>query len=136
MRICPSFREEISDVHRTEPYVYAQMIAGKDAVSHGEAKNSWLTGTASWNYISITQAVLGLHPTYDGLEVKPAVPGAWDEYSVSRVFRGTTYEITFKNPNNTGSGVSAITVDGEAVEGDVIPFIAGGGTHKVEVTLS
>ena len=76
-RINPSARETIVALHRCEPYVYAQMIAGKDAPTHGEAKNSWLTGTAAWNYVAITQYILGIRPTYDGLMVAPVIPAAW-----------------------------------------------------------
>ncbi len=79
-RICPSAREQISEVHRCEPYVYAQMIAGKDAATHGEAKNSWLTGTASWNFAAITQHILGIRPTYSGLCVQPVIPEAWQGF--------------------------------------------------------
>ncbi len=83
-RICPSAREAISDVHRCEPYVYAQMIAGRDAPTHGEAKNSWLTGTAAWNYYAITQWILGIRPEYDGLRIAPVVPESWPGFTVSR----------------------------------------------------
>jgi cellobiose phosphorylase len=92
-RICPSAREPISDVHRSEPYVYAQTIAGKDAPSFGEAKNSWLTGTAAWNYVAITQWILGIRPSHDGLRVAPVIPESWTGFSASRVFRGVTYHI-------------------------------------------
>ncbi|MBN2306235.1 MAG: glycosyl transferase [Anaerolineae bacterium] len=117
-RICPSAREAISEVHRCEPYVYAQMIAGKDAPTHGEAKNSWLTGTAAWNYAAITQWILGIRPTYDGLEIAPVIPAAWDGFSVTRVFRGTTYTIIVRRsgPGNT----VALTVNGQPVDGTVV----------------
>ena len=87
-RINPSAREEISELHRCEPYVYAQMIAGKDAATHGEAKNSWLTGTAAWNYVAITQWILGIRPTYDGLRVAPVVPSAWKNFEAARMLSG------------------------------------------------
>ncbi len=133
-KIAPAFREEFSDLHRTEPYVYAQMIAGKDAPRHGEAKNSWLTGTAAWNFVAISQYILGIKPKYNGLEVSPSIPKAWDGFSISRLFRGATYNITVKNPDHVSSGVKSMTVDGKAVEGNLIPAFADG-THTVEVIL-
>ncbi len=134
-RIAPAYTEERSDIHRLEPYCYAQMIAGKDAKRFGEAKNSWLSGTASWNFVAISQYILGIKPDYDGLMINPSIPKAWDEYSVNRVFRGNTYDITVKNPSHVSCGVKSLTVDGKAVEGNVIPFAADGKQHKVEVVL-
>ena len=119
-RINPSAREEISEIHRCEPYVYAQMIAGRDAPTHGEAKNSWLTGTAAYNYVAITQWILGIRPTYAGLQIAPVIPGDWPGFGATRVFRGVTHRITVERagPGNTVS----LTVDGEPVEGDVVPL--------------
>jgi len=133
-KIAPAFREEHSDLHRTEPYVYAQMIAGKDAPRHGEAKNSWLTGTAAWNFVAISQYILGIKPQYEGLKVDPSIPKAWDGFTISRLFRGATYNITVKNPDHVSSGVKSMTVDGKAVDGNVIPAFANG-SHTVEVIL-
>ena len=129
-RINPSAREEISDVHRCEPYVYAQTIAGCDAATHGEAKNSWLTGTAAWNYVAITQWILGIRPTWDGLEISPVIPSEWSGFQVTRLFRGTTYEISVKR-NGPGNHVH-LEVNGKAVAGTVVPLPAVG-TPKVEV---
>ena len=133
-RINPSAREAISDVHRCEPYVYAQMIAGRDAPTHGEAKNSWLTGTAAWNYYAIVQFILGIRPAYDGLQIAPAIPERWTGFRAVRRFRGVTYQITVRRAG-TGNAVK-LTVDGQAVEGDVVPAPADGRTEVVvEVTL-
>lgn len=93
MRICPAKREEISENHKCEPYVYAQMIAGKDAATFGEAKNSWLTGTASWSFVALSQYILGIHPKFDGLYIKPAVPTDFGNYTITRLFRNTVYNI-------------------------------------------
>ncbi len=134
-KIAPAYLEEISDLHRTEPYVYAQMIAGKDARRHGEAKNSWLTGTAAWNFVAISQYILGIIPDYSGLKVDPCIPKAWDGFTVSRKFRGATYNITFKNPYHVSKGVQSVTVDGNAIEGNILPVFAAGSTHEVEVVL-
>ncbi|NLO38039.1 MAG: glycosyl transferase, partial [Ruminiclostridium sp.] len=134
-RIAPAYREEISDVHRTEPYVYSQMIAGRDAVRHGEAKNSWLTGTAAWNYVCITQYILGVRPDYSGLVVDPCIPASWDGFRVTRMFRGTEYNIVVKNPAHVCKGVKKLVVDGEEVEGCIVPAFSDGNRHEVEVVL-
>jgi cellobiose phosphorylase len=119
LRINPSAREKISQLHRCEPYVYSQMIAGKDAPTHGEAKNSWLTGTAAWNYVAITQYILGIRPTYDGLMVAPVIPSKWKGFSVSRVFQGVHYNISVKREGK--GNLVRLMVDGHAVDGNVIP---------------
>ncbi|MCR4716053.1 MAG: glycosyl transferase [Lachnospiraceae bacterium] len=135
-KIAPAFREEkYSDLHRTEPYVYAQMIAGKDAGRFGEAKNSWLTGTAAWNFVAISQYILGMIPDYDGLKVDPSIPSAWDGFTAKRVFRGATYNVTIKNPDHVCKGVKSVTVDGNAIEGNILPVFEEGSTHEVEVIL-
>ncbi len=120
LRINPSAREDISDIHRCEPYIYAQMIAGRDAPAQGEAKNSWLTGTASWNYVAATQWILGIRPAFDGLQVAPVFPPAWKGFGVTRVFRGVTYTIRVER-HGPGNAV-ALEVDGEPVEGTLIPL--------------
>lgn len=120
LRINPSRREEISEVHRGEPYVYSQMIAGRDAATHGEAKNSWLTGTAAWNYVAITQYILGIQPTLKGLKVAPVIPAAWKGFKSTRLYRGVTYQIEVerKGPGNS----TRLWVNGQAVEGNVVPL--------------
>ena len=134
-KIAPAYLEEISDIHKTEPYVYSQMVAGKDAVRHGEAKNSWLTGTAAWNFITISQWILGIKPDYTGLKVDPCIPKAWDGYKVMREFKGSKYEINIKNPHHVSKGVTSLIVDGQEVSGNIIPDFKDGKTHQVEVTL-
>jgi cellobiose phosphorylase len=133
-RINPSAREEISELHRCEPYVYAQMIAGKDAPSHGEAKNSWLTGTTAWNYSAITHWILGIRPSLDGLQINPRIPVDWDGYKATRQFRGATYEIVVRREGE-GDRV-AIVVDGRPLNGDIVPVAPGGTVVMVEVVLS
>jgi cellobiose phosphorylase len=129
-KIAPAYLEEISEIHRTEPYVYAQMIAGKDAKRHGEAKNSWLTGTAAWNFVAISQYILGIIPDYKGLKIDPAIPKDWDGYTVSRTFRDAVYNIKIENPDKVSHGIKSLTVDGKAVEGNIIPDFKEG-THEV-----
>ncbi|HSB03471.1 MAG TPA: glycosyl transferase [Anaerolineales bacterium] len=119
-RTNPSARENISELHKCEPYVYAQMIAGKDAVRPGEAKNSWLTGAAAWNYVAITQHILGVRAAFDGLEVKPVLPSAWEGFEAVRIFRGVRYEISVKR-KGPGNMVS-LEVDGKSIRGAVIPL--------------
>ncbi len=120
LRINPSVREAISEIHRSEPYVYAQMIAGKDAPTHGEAKNSWLTGTAAYNYVAITQWILGIRPTYGGLQIAPVIPADWPGFEARRVFRGAVYKIRVSR-QGPGNRISLL-VNGNPVEGDIIPL--------------
>jgi len=132
LRINPSVREEISEVHKCEPYVYAQMIAGGDAPTFGEAKNSWLTGTAAWNYVAITQWILGIRPTFEGLEIAPVIPSAWSGFDAVRHYRGVRYVIQVMR-KGSGNKVQ-LEVDGKAIEGTVItPPRAG--TKEVQVTV-
>ena len=114
-RIAPAYLEEISEIHKLEPYVYAQMIAGRDAPNEGQAKNSWLTGTAAWNFVTISQWILGIKPDYDGLKIDPCIPKVWDGYTVTREFRGTRYNITIQNPNHVSKGVKRVILDGQEI---------------------
>jgi cellobiose phosphorylase len=134
-KIAPAFNEEISDLHRTEPYVYGQMIAGKDADRFGEGKNSWLTGTAAWNFVAISQYILGVQPDFDGLKIDPSIPAEWDGLSATRQFRGATYDIKVSNPSHVNKGIKSVTVDGNAIEGNVLPVFGDGKTHAVEVIM-
>ena len=134
-KIAPAYLEEISDIHRTEPYVYSQMVAGKDAVRHGEAKNSWLTGTAAWNYFAITQWILGVKPEYDGLSVNPCIPPEWNGFDIKRVYRGDTYNIEVKNPEHVCMGVKEIKVDGKVINEKTLPVFGDGSEHKIEIKM-
>ncbi len=134
-KICPAYLEDKSDLHKVEPYVYCQMTAGKDAARPGEAKNSWLTGTAAWNWYAITQFILGIRPGYDGLVVDPCIPASWDGYEVSRRFRGAGYRISVTNPAHVSRGVKQIIVNGTPVRGNVIPLCPEGSDNSVEVIL-
>ena len=135
LRINPSIREELSELHRCEPYVYAQMIAGKEAVKPGEAKNSWLTGTAAWMYVAISQWILGIRPGYDGLIIDPVIPSDWEGFSVVRQFRGKKLNIMIENPNHTGKGVNSIVVNGTEIKGTVIPMNQLNPNNQVIVRL-
>lgn len=133
MRINPSVREKIAELHRCEPYVYAQMIAGPDAPTHGEAKNSWLTGTAAWNYVAATQYILGIYAGYDGLVMQPCLPPDWSGYTATRVFRGATYQISAerKGPGNQIS----LLVDDKPIEGNLVPLAGPGKTVSIKATV-
>ena len=131
-KICPAWITD-QDLHKVEPYVYCQMVAGKDAARPGEGKNSWLTGTAAWNWLTITQYILGIRPTYDGLEIDPCLPATMKEYTVKRKLRDSDMTITVKNPEGKAKGVSRITVDGKPIEGNVVKALSG--KHVVVVEM-
>ena len=132
-KICPSYTEEHSALHKVEPYVCCQMVAGKDAARPGEGKNSWLTGTAAWMWYAITQFILGIKPSYEGLEINPCIPAGWKGFNVKRRFRGAEYHITVKNPDGVCKGIKSVTVDGQPIEGNVVNHLPG--THTVEVIM-
>ena len=134
-RITPSYLEEISDLHKTEPYVYSQMIAGKDAFRPGEAKNSWLTGTASWCLFTVTQYILGIRPEYDGLLIDPCIPPEWNGFTVRRKFRGAIYNIEIVNPEHKSKGAWEITVDGKKSDSALIPVFPEGTEHHVKIIM-
>lgn len=134
-KICPAYVEEHSDLHKVEPYVYCQMTAGKDAARPGEGKNSWLTGTAAWNWYAVTQFILGIRPDFDGLMIDPCIPTDCDGYRVQRRFRGVTYDIHVRNPRHVSRGVSSLALNGNPVEGNQLPVCPAGTVNQVEVTL-
>lgn len=134
-RTCPAYIEEISEIHRTEPYVYPQMIAGKDAPKHGEAKNSWLTGTAAWTFVNVSQYILGIRPSFDGLEIDPCIPSNMDGFTATRKYRNAVYYITVKNPNHVEKGVQKLTVNGKSVEGTCVKAIDNVKEYHIEVVM-
>jgi cellobiose phosphorylase len=134
-KIAPAYLEEISDIHRTEPYVYSQMVAGKDAVNHGEAKNSWLTGTAAWNYVAITQWILGIRAEFNGLRIDPCIPVEWDGFEVTKKYMGDTYHIKVKNPEHVSRGIKEITLNGTPLNANLIEPTGDGEEHYIEVIM-
>ena len=134
-KTCPAYIEDISEIHRTEPYVYSQMVAGRDAPTFGEAKNSWLTGTAAWTFFNVSQYILGIQPTLDGLKVDPCIPHTLGSFTVTRHFRGAVYHITVDNAAAVQHGVKAVTVDGRAIAGNVLPLAPAGTEVAVRVTM-
>ena len=134
-KTCPAYVEEISEIHRTEPYVYSQMVAGADACTPGEAKNSWLTGTAAWTFINVSQHILGVYPTHKGLSIDPCVPKGFGDFTLTRKFREGTYRIKVENPDNVEKGVKSLTVDGKSVEGCIVPYVEGKTEYDIVVTM-
>ncbi len=134
-KTCPAYVEEISEIHRTEPYVYSQMVAGADAYIPGEAKNSWLTGTAAWTFVNVSQHILGVYPTHKGLSIDPCVPKDFGSFTLTRKFREGTYNIKVMNPDNVEKGVKSLTVDGKSVEGCIVPYEKGKTEYDVVVTM-
>ena len=129
-RICPAYLEDQSEIRETEPYAYAQTVTGRASGNPGHAKNSWLTGTASWTFLSISQAILGIQPDYNGLKVNPCIPDDWDGFTVLRRFRGTEYNIHVRR-----TGTRSLVADGRPIEGDTVPLYPGRASVDVEVTL-
>ncbi|MBR6326824.1 MAG: glycosyl transferase [Lachnospiraceae bacterium] len=134
-KTCPAYTEEISEIHRTEPYIYCQMVAGRDAKFHGEGKNSWLTGTAAWTFVNISQYILGVYPTHQGLSVDPCVPSDFGDFKVTRKFREGTYHISVRKADGIQKGVKELIVDGQKVDGHIIPYVKGKTEYQVEVVM-
>lgn len=149
-KTCPAYIEDISEIHRTEPYVYSQMIAGKDAPKHGEAKNSWLTGTAAWTFVNVSQYILGIRPSFQGLEIDPCIPSDLKEFTVTRTYRGAVYTIHVKNPDHAQKGIRFVSINGkeipvndllarrssrEAIGGICIPITEGCASYDVEIVM-
>jgi cellobiose phosphorylase len=134
--IQPAARNGIADTHKTEPYVYCQMIAGRDHKDFGEGKNSWLTGSASWNFVAASQWILGIRPDYDGLLIDPCIPASWKGFQVKRIFRGSTYYITVRNPEKVCKGIKSLTLDGENLPSNLVPADqTPGKEHHVEAIM-
>lgn len=132
-KTCPAFLEEISEIHKTEPYVYCQMVAGKDAPSFGEGKNSWLTGTAAWTFATLSQAILGIKPEYDGLLIDPCIPSDMKEFTIDRKYRDCVYHIKVSNPSGVEKGVRNILING--VEAPIEPIAPNGKEMNVEIIM-
>ena len=134
-KTAPAYIENISEIHRTEPYVYSQMIAGADAPSFGEGKNSWLTGTAAWTFVSISQYILGVMPTLDGLQISPCIPQDLHRFQIVRRYRGATYRITVDNPEGIEKGIREISLNGSLIRGTVLPILENGAVADVHVLM-
>ncbi len=133
--ILPPTKNKMADIHLTEGYIYSQFITGKHNANFGRARNSWLTGSAAWNFVAIAEYILGVRADYNGLVIDPCIPKSWKSFTVKRVFRGATYEISVTNPRGVNKGVKSIVVDGLEVEGNVVPVFKDKRVHKVEVVM-
>ena len=134
-KTCPAYTEEFSEIHATEPYVYSQMVGGRDAKFHGQAKNSWLTGTAAWTFVNISQYILGIQPSYDGLTVDPCVPADFGDFTLTRKYRSAVYTIEVKNPGKVQKGIKKLIVDGQELTGTLIPFVEGKKEYHVTAVM-
>ena len=133
-KTCPAYIEDISEVHCTEPYVYSQMVAGRDAKFFGQGKNSWLTGTAAWTFVNISQYILGVYPTHNGLSIDPCVPADFGDFTLTRKYRGATYNISVKQ-NGAQKGIKKLTVNGKEISGNIIPYEEGVKEYTVEAVM-
>ena len=111
------------------------MVAGRDAPTHGEGKNSWLTGTAAWTFMNVSQYILGIQPTLKGLRIDPCIPHELDGFELTRVFRGATYHITVDNTTHVEKGVKSVIVNGQCIQGNVLPLAEAGENVEVQVTM-
>jgi cellobiose phosphorylase len=134
-QINPAGKNDLIDEFECEPYVYPQNILGDEHPQFGLARNAWLTGTASWAYQAGLQYILGIRSDYEGLRIDPCIPPGWKGFAVERRFRGTLYHIKVSNPQGVSKGVRKIWVDGEAIEGNLLPIDAGRKACNVEVVM-
>jgi cellobiose phosphorylase len=133
-QINPASKNDKIDEYEVEPYVYAQNILADEHPLFGLGRNSWLSGTASWMMQVGVQAILGVRASLDGLVINPCIPSAWDQFEVSRVFRGVRYQIHIQNPKHVSKGVDSLKVNGNIISGNVVPMQKNGPVH-VEVVL-
>ena len=134
-KTCPVYLEDVSEIHRTEPYVYCQMVAGKDAPTHGEGKNSWLTGTAAWTFTTISQYILGIQPTMDGLRIDPCIPSGLKSFICTRKFRGSVYHISVDNSAGVQKGIREVRINGETAPSNIIPVPEKDGEFDIRVIM-
>jgi cellobiose phosphorylase len=134
-KLAPPTKNKMAEIHGAEPYVYAQTIAGKDHADFGWARQSWLTGTATWMFKAATNWILGAKPQYHGLLVDPCIPKGWSGFAVTRRFRNATYEIKVENPSHLSMGIDSVTVDGKKTKTNLLPPFADGKKHAVRTTM-
>ena len=133
--LSPFTKNKIQDTYVCDPFVYAEAIAARENKLFGRASHSWLTGTASWSFVAISQYILGIKPEYNGLRIDPCIPKKWKSYKVARKFRDATYEITINNPKNLCGGVKELEVDGKTIAGNIVPVFKDSRKHIVSVNL-
>jgi cellobiose phosphorylase len=135
-QINPASENERIEEYECEPYVYAQNILGDEHPQFGLARNSWLSGTAAWMYLTSTQYILGVRPTFEGLMVDPCIPKQWQSVRVTRRFRNAVYNIVVSNPVQVCKGVRRMSVDGKAIEGSIAPIFGDDATHHIQVVMA
>ena len=133
--LLPYNQNDAIEIRQAEPYSYCQFVMGKDHSAFGRARHPWLTGTAGWAYTAATKHILGIRPGFDGLVIDPCIPADWLGFTVKRVWRGATYLITVKNPNNVQKGVTSITLNNDTAITGAIPPQAAGSVNLVEVIM-
>ncbi len=131
----PMVQAHDPDIYKMEPYVYSEYVTSPDHPTFGQASHSWLTGSGVWMFRDGIDWILGVRPTYSGLLVSPCIPSKWDGYRVTRKFRGATYAIEVGNPNHICSSIASIEVDGQRIEGNILPVLAVGSMASVVVTM-
>jgi cellobiose phosphorylase len=134
-KMAPTTYTKIPHIHMTEPYVYSQFIAGKNSQEFGRARNSWLTGSATWNFIAATWFILGIRPDYSGLQIAPCIPSGWKGFKVKRAFRGAMYDIEVENPKHASKGIDSIFINGRKIQGNILSLGKPGTTIKVRVIM-
>ncbi|MBN1794202.1 MAG: glycosyl transferase [Candidatus Omnitrophica bacterium] len=136
-KISPAEKDKLQEIHRTEPYVYTQYLASREHPAFGAGRNSWLTGSASWNFVAATQYILGIKPDYDGLLIDPCIPFEWKEFRVIRHFRGVPYSITVANPDSVSRGVRSVHANGKPVAGNIVSAVSGisSEVQKIQVVM-
>jgi cellobiose phosphorylase len=123
------------EVYKVEPYIYSQFAAGPDSPDHGRGAYHWMTGTAAWMFRVVLDYMLGVKADYEGLRIMPCVPSAWTGYRVVRPFRGDVYEISVGKPEGSGCSIASLSLDGRALEGNLVPLVGDGCRHLVDVVL-
>jgi cellobiose phosphorylase len=134
-KLTPPTKNRIAEIHRAEPYVYAQTIAGRDHADFGAARQSWLTGTAAWMLNVATHWILGIRPQYHGLLVDPCIPKSWSKFTFIRHFRNAVYEIKVENPDHVSKGIKEVTVEGKKLKTSLLPVFADGKRHVVRIIM-
>ncbi len=135
-KILPAARNSIAHIQKTEPYIYSQFIAGDESPAFGMSRNSWLTGSASWNLVAASSYILGIRPDYKGLVIEPCIPAEWDAFKVKRIFRGALYKIEIDNPRHVSCGIKSIEVDGKKITGNTLPVFKDGKSHSVKAVMN
>ncbi|WP_455949992.1 GH36-type glycosyl hydrolase domain-containing protein [Eubacterium sp.] len=131
--LCPYLQNDMIEIRESEPYSYCQFIVGKDHTAFGRARHPFMTGSGGWSYFSATRYMLGIRPDFETLNINPCIPSDWKEFSVTRKWRGATYNIKVLNPDSVMKGVKTIKLNGEEV--DAINVQLKGSINEVEVVL-